>query len=491
MFLFTIILKPIRVYLSKRGVPVLIYLDDGIVSGRTFEEAASNREIFLETLAKAGFVVSLDKTKGPASRILFLGLEICSSTLKFYIPESKVLKIIEEAKVLLSSRKVKVRSLARFVGLLQSCGRALGGIVRLRTRLLYAWLNEKLEIGSYDFYHALSEKEKEELSFWISNLNDLNGYFFDPKLSCLETNFSVVTDASSSGMFGYQISSSYEILLRKMFTAEEVKSSSTVRELLALKNIYCSSIGDKFVAANIKHYTDNQAVVQIIENGSRKLHLQDIALDIFHACREKRISLSVEWKPRSNELIQHADLGSKSFDTSAVTLNFSSFMLILNFFQMEIHVDCMANWWNRKCLIYFSKFEDENCAGVNFFSQYLYPGINYYIFPPPSKILASILHLNKFQSRGLLVIPVWRASSFWMKIVPDGKHLCSWSKKFLLFKPSGFISDSAIISSTFKNPPTFDMLVILFDFSAVRRDENIFVPLIKRENCIADDCLFH
>ena len=122
--------------MSKRGVPVLIYLDDGIVSGRTFEEAASNREIFLETLAKAGFVVSLDKTKGPASRILFLGLEICSSTLKFYIPESKVLKIIEEAKVLLSSRKVKVRSLARFVGLLQSCGRALGGIVRLRTRLL-------------------------------------------------------------------------------------------------------------------------------------------------------------------------------------------------------------------------------------------------------------------------------------------------------------------------------------------------------------------
>ena len=242
--------------MSKRGVPVLIYLDDGIVSGRTFEEAASNREIFLETLAKAGFVVSLDKTKGPASRILFLGLEICSSTLKFYIPESKVLKIIEEAKVLLSSRKVKVRSLARFIGLLQSCGRALGGIVRLRTRLLYAWLNEKLEIGSYDFYHALSEKEKEELSFWISNLNDLNGYFFDPKLSCLETNFSVVTDASSSGMFGYQISSSYEILLRKMFTAEEVKSSSTVRELLALKNIYCSSIGDKFVAAKIKHYTD-------------------------------------------------------------------------------------------------------------------------------------------------------------------------------------------------------------------------------------------
>ena len=337
-------------FLANQGVPILIYLDNAIVSGHNFQQAAKNREILLDTLAKAGFVVSFDKTKGPSTRILFLGLEICSSTLKFYIPESKVLKIIEEAQILLSNRKIKVRSLARFLGLLQSCGRALGGVVRLRSRLLYDWMTEKLQIGSYDHHHALSERGKEELSFWIRNLRDLNGYFFDPKLSCSETNFSVVSDASASGMFGYQISSSNEVLLRKMFSAEEFKSSSTMCELLALKNIYCSNVGDKFVGSSVTHYTDNQAVVQIIEHGSRKLHLLDIALDIFKACREKKISLSVEWRPREDELIQLADLGSKSFDTSAVTLNFSSFMLILNFFGIELQIDCMANGWNKKCL---------------------------------------------------------------------------------------------------------------------------------------------
>ena len=262
------------------------------------------------------------------------------------------------------------------------------------------------------------------MSFWIRNLRDLNGYFFDPKLSCSETNFSVVSDASASGMFGYQISSSNEVLLRKMFTAEEFQSSSTMRELLALKNIYCSNVGDKFVGSSVTHYTDNQAVVQIIEHGSRKLHLLDIALDIFKACREKKISLSVEWRPREDELIQLADLGSKSFDTSAVTLNFSSFMLILNFFGIELQIDCMANGWNKKCLTYFSKFEEEGSAGINFFSQSLQPGINYYIFPPPSKIVASILHLHKFQTHGLMVLPVWKAASYWIKVVPDGKTEC-------------------------------------------------------------------
>ena len=490
VFLFTLILKPIRVYLANLGVPSLIYLDDILASGDNEEKAIANREILLDTLAKAGFVVSLDKTKGPSHRILFLGLEICSSSLKFFIPESKLLIILNEAQVLLSSRRVKVRSVARFVGLIQSCSRALGGVVRIKSRRLYDWMTEKLLHGPYDFYHAMSETGKEELHFWLTHLRELNGFFFNPKLSFVETEFSVASDSSAVGMFGYQISSPYEVLLRKMFTEEEFKSSSTVRELLALQNIYCSNVSDKFKGARVRHYTDNQAVVNIIETGSNKMHLLDIALRIFHACREKQITLSVEWKSRQDVLIQHADFGSKSFDSSAVSLNFSSFMLIMNFFEMELQVDCMANSWNRKCLTFFSKIYEEGCAGVNFFSQILYQRVSYYCFPPPSMILASIHHFAKYKVFGLLVVPVWKASSFWMRLVPDGKHLPIWARKFLMFKPNGFISDSAIISRTFKNPPTFDMLVILFDFSEVQ-DNDLFVSLNRRENCIADHCVDH
>ena len=157
------------------------------------------------------------------------------------------------------------------------------------------------------------------------------------------------TDASSRGMFGYQLSTKYEVILRKIFTAEEAKASSTVRELLALKNIYTSDLALRFSGLNVVHYTDNMAVQTIMEIGSKKPHLLEIVLEIFHACKAMNIRLSVVWKPRDHPLLQHADLGSKSFDETAYSLDFSSFMVIMEYFNdVSIDVDAMANLWNRK-----------------------------------------------------------------------------------------------------------------------------------------------
>merc|ERR1712243_463319 len=178
-------------------------------------------------------------------------------------------------------------------------------------------LNQNLENASFNFFFPMSEEAKEEIVFWIQNLRTLNGFPFSPELSQVDTKLEVVTDASSRGMFGYQLSDKYEVLLRKIFTAEEARSSSTERELLALKNIYTADVSDRFSGMKVVHYTDNQAVKSIIEIGSKKIHLLQIALEIFHACKEKKIRLSVEWKPRDHPLLQHADLGSKSFDESA------------------------------------------------------------------------------------------------------------------------------------------------------------------------------
>ena len=232
----------------------------------------------------------------------------------------------------------------------------------------------------------------------------------------------------------------------------------------------------------IVHYTDNQAVKSIIEIGSKKPHLLQIALDIFHACKEKKIRLTVEWKPRDHPLLQHADFGSKSFDESAYSLDFNSFLVILEFFNnVTIDVDVMANDWNKKSNFFFSKLEEWGSSGVNFFSQKLDSSLSYYCFPPPSLIVPAILHFYKFRSRGLLVIPVWKSAAFWSNVVPDGRHLSCWAKKHLVLKPTGFVSDSQILSSTFKNPPTFDMLIIQFDLEGVL-ERDLFKPVLSHES---------
>ena len=205
VWLFTCMLKPIRVYLASKGVPTIFYLDDFMVKGESEAKCRENQAFLVETLSKAGFVVSESKSRGPLTRILFLGLEVCSSTLKFFIPSEKLQRIEQEIEVMLSARKVKLRTMAKFLGLLQSVSRAVGNVVRLRSRILYGWLNVNLVSSSYNHHFPLSWEEREELSFWLFNIRELNGFHFSPSLSCSETKFTVISDASDAGMFAYQL----------------------------------------------------------------------------------------------------------------------------------------------------------------------------------------------------------------------------------------------------------------------------------------------
>ena len=153
----------------------------------------------------------------------------------------------------------------------------------------------------------------------------------------------------------------------------------------------------QFYGKKILHLTDNQAVESIMMSGSRKPNIQSVALAIFMACRDLKIDLKVEWRPRDNFLLAHADLGSKSFDESYVSLSFDSFSCLLDHFSgVQINVDGSASFHNKKADIFSSKSEEPENTGTNFFSQRLFPSLCYYCFPPPGIMLATTLHLAMF-----------------------------------------------------------------------------------------------
>ena len=284
--------------------------------------------------------------------------------------------------------------------------------------------------------------------------------------------------------------SSYEVILRRSFTDEEKKMSSTFRELIALYNIYSNEdILKKMQGKNVLHCTDNMAVSSILFNGSKKPHLLDLALKIFIKCRQFKVNLEVEWRPRNHYLLELADAGSKSFDDSSYSLNFESFSVVLEYFHdVPIHVDGMSENWNKKSNYYYSKKRDPFSSGVNFFAQSLDHNVNYYIFPPPSNIYQTIIHLAIHKAKGLLIVPHWPGSSFYLNIVPDGKHFSKWVIKFLKFRPTGFCYDVNIRSSTFKqSPSTFDMIILHFDFSIVN-EFNFHHADVSRTKCIDHGC---
>ena len=486
VYIFTLILKPVRAFLTSLGIPFLIYLDDAWMGGSNHEECLKNRTTSREVLSAAGFVVSESKAIEPSSRITFLGLEICSQQMKYYIPEKKIQRIINSADEILKSRKVELRKLASFVGFLQSCSRALGPVARLRLRSCYSWMAEKLEICPfYHFSYVFPDQVREEIMFWKFEVKSLSGYPISPSQSLTETRITVVSDSSEVGTFGYQLEDKFKVLLRRSFNDEERRSSSTMRELLALKFIYTSEISNLWGGYRVLHLTDNQAVANIVEIGSRKEHLQEIVLEIFLSCRKKGIELVVEWRPRDDPLLVLADLGSKSFDSSSFSLDFGGFSQILSFFGVMFDVDCCAEYWNKKADVYFSKLPDPYASGINFFAQNLNRNLIHYIFPPAGLIVPALLHLNLFKTRGVIIVPVWPASSFWLSIVPDGCHLAAWAVKWLRFRP-GIVSDINIRSMTFKNPLHFDLMAIQFDFSL---EGQIFSPNISPAFCLRQGCV--
>ena len=85
------------------GIIYLIYLDDILTLGPPFEAAQRNRDRAAEVLTKTGFIISQDKAQGPY----------------------------------LEPRRVKLRALASSLGFIQRCSKALGPVVRMRTRVCY------------------------------------------------------------------------------------------------------------------------------------------------------------------------------------------------------------------------------------------------------------------------------------------------------------------------------------------------------------------
>ena len=301
------------------------------------EKVIEHDAIACDLLAQAGFIVSVDKRAGPSQSLVHLGLTVCSVNMKFFIPEKKIVRIIEGAQNLIKShnlsRSVPIKQLASWLGLLQSVWRAVGSLVRLFSRRAYSNLSTAVITFGWSGFMALDSFIVQELTFWSENLRTLSGFNIDPKRSETAVTCEIVSDSSSVGCMVLMLDKlSQKVLIRKKFTNFQSKSSSTFRELLALHFLYYSDEIVQFSGTKIRHLVDNKAVTSIIYNGSNKPQLQLMAEQIALNCRKHDVKLIVTWVSRENQYLQIADTGSKSFDKNNFSLNFHSFSVIIDFF---------------------------------------------------------------------------------------------------------------------------------------------------------------
>ena len=193
-YVFTKLMRPLVKRWRGKGIRNIMYIDDGICAATTVAECIANRDIVIQDLAKAGFVLNTKKScLDPVQYGRWLGFMLDLKGGSFQVPNDRVLKLNSAIAAIPDSGRVRVHSLASIAGQIISMSLAVGPVARLRTRALYSVINQRF---SWNDSLYLTPDVREELRFWQTQIPFLKGQpiWFEPGVTRV-----IYSDASSAG----------------------------------------------------------------------------------------------------------------------------------------------------------------------------------------------------------------------------------------------------------------------------------------------------
>ena len=390
--MFTKLLRPVVAYWRSNGIRIPVYLDDGIGADRSRSLCFDRTLQVHSDLVGLGFLINEKKSNfEPRQSGEHLGFLLDLAKGVFSIPDKKFDDLFELIqKILTNASNVSARTISRVTGTLISRELALGPIVRLQTRGLYADQNR---MNSLSHKLCLSEEAIDDLRFWRDNFCQLVGRpIWRPSPTIVLITYS---DASSLGWGGFVVQFGSAVA-RRIWSESKSLCSSALREIRAIRYVL-QSFSHVLEARDCKHRTDNQSVCSILSVGSSKLHLQREAVAMYTLCHEKGIRFSVEWIQR--ELNSKADYWSKVIDQDDWKLN-------------PIHSRVLDFLWGPHTVV--------DAFTVS------WEGENNWLVPPVYLVPRVIRHMKAGREEGTLVIPFWPSAAWWPLLSPRSGQFYPW-----------------------------------------------------------------
>jgi hypothetical protein len=410
-----------------------VYIDDFFICHASEHLAIKSRNFLLHTLIRCGWLLSVPKHQPVSQKKVFLGLTINSLSMKFEIPDEKLSRFFEVLIMVKSQEVMPVRLLAQLLGLLNSFSRALGQIVRLMTRSLYACL--KPAYFSEERWAAstsLSELAKDELRFWESNITKLNGFAISPVIPSITTCEVIAGDASGEGLYAAHFSGVQNTVYSRKLTLHEKSQSSTFRECLVILGIYTNSnspIGS-FKGRKILHLTDNKGVVSVFTIGSPKPALQEMAVKVFRVANSLGLKLFFVWKSRNDPTMQLVDKGSRGpwSDFDDFSLDDPTIAIVLS---RGVNLDGFASFHNKIVDRYISLGFQVEAIGTDFFTQTFQSTDIILIHPHPLMLFDALTHASHFKCKVVVVMHIWEGYPPYKNFLRGG-HLPSFCHNITL-----------------------------------------------------------
>jgi hypothetical protein len=337
------VLKSVMSFLIQNGIPVTLYIDDGLLVGPSKARVMRRFKFALDVFDKAGLLISFEKSSLPedaSTKVEFLGVCIDTERMCVYAPTQKV-KDLREAIAVVQRvyDSVPVRKLASLVGKLVSLEVAFGPAILVGTRIVAIQISDVSDhFGWERGFVVLSSDSRAALKKVSASLDLWNGHpmptpaseislnsvlaFEDPagtarkipNRKLFPTQFPMASDASETTVASYGLSVRLkDFQFTQALLPHEVAELSTHREMSAvLKTLLCCQKQLRMTSPTTLWWlTDSDNVARIFRRGNGDLALMRLALQVLELALKLNLDLNPIWVSRTDPRLQKANAMTK------------------------------------------------------------------------------------------------------------------------------------------------------------------------------------
>ena len=241
---------------------------------------------------------------------------------------------------------------------------------------------------------------------------------------------------------------------------EEQGKSSTWREAEAVHR-FMRSKAEFLRNKNVKVFSDNKNVKSILLNGSRKMDIQKIALNINGICENNNIRICPEWIPR--EMNELSDYLSRCHDSDDWSISDSWFSYLDSVWGRHT-VDRFSSHFNNHCHRFNSRWWVPGTEGIDAFKQE-WRNENNWLVPPPKLVNECLSKIENEQASCTLIAPMWQSAPFWPCLFSTGGCFKQFIREVKQLPKIGLIcigkGNNGVFSS---DPMPFYMLALKIRF---------------------------
>lgn len=246
------------------------YLDDFIFAGsRGSGECLQLMTLFQVVCKDFGVPLAVDKTQGPVTCLVFLGLEIDTVLRMVRIPRDKIQELKGMLGILMERSKVKLKEMESLVGKLNFFSKAIRGS-RAFNRRFY---DSMIGISRPNSHIRITRALKEDMLMWVKFLDHFNGVAFFPCSEWVNSRaIQLYTD--SAGAIGFGCGCYFKGRWVYYEWPVEWENHDIIRDItfLELAPIVLSVMlwGEELSCHKVQFHTDNIALVSILNTQSSR-----------------------------------------------------------------------------------------------------------------------------------------------------------------------------------------------------------------------------